>query len=32
MNTVQTLDVRQHINNRKMSGYQWLCSSSASSS
>jgi AAHS family 4-hydroxybenzoate transporter-like MFS transporter len=24
MNTVQTLDVRQHINNRKMSGYQWL--------
>jgi nitrate/nitrite transporter NarK len=24
MNTVQTLDVRQHINTRKMSGYQWL--------
>jgi MFS family permease len=24
MNTVQTLDVRQHINGRKMSGYQWL--------
>jgi AAHS family 4-hydroxybenzoate transporter-like MFS transporter len=24
MNTVQTLDVRQHINNREMSGYQWL--------
>jgi AAHS family 4-hydroxybenzoate transporter-like MFS transporter len=24
MNTVQTLDVRQHINSRKMSGYQWL--------
>jgi MFS transporter, AAHS family, 4-hydroxybenzoate transporter len=24
MNTVHTLDVRQHINNRKMSGYQWL--------
>jgi MFS family permease len=24
MNTVHTLDVRQHINGRKMSGYQWL--------
>jgi AAHS family 4-hydroxybenzoate transporter-like MFS transporter len=24
MNTAHTLDVRQHINNRKMSAYQWL--------
>jgi AAHS family 4-hydroxybenzoate transporter-like MFS transporter len=24
MNTAHTLDVRQHINSRKMSGYQWL--------
>jgi AAHS family 4-hydroxybenzoate transporter-like MFS transporter len=24
MNTAHTLDVRQHINGRKMSGYQWL--------
>lgn len=24
MNTAHTLDVRAHINNRKMSGYQWL--------
>ena len=24
MNTAHTLDVRQHINNRKMSGNQWL--------
>jgi AAHS family 4-hydroxybenzoate transporter-like MFS transporter len=24
MNTVHTLDVRAHINSRKMSGYQWL--------
>jgi AAHS family 4-hydroxybenzoate transporter-like MFS transporter len=24
MNIGQTLDVRAHINNRKMSGYQWL--------
>lgn len=24
MNTAQSLDVRSHINGRKMSGYQWL--------
>lgn len=24
MNIGQTLDVRAHINGRKMSGYQWL--------
>ncbi|RZA32590.1 MAG: MFS transporter, partial [Lysobacteraceae bacterium] len=24
MNSAQTLDVRAHINSRKMSGYQWL--------
>ena len=24
MNTAHTLDVRQHINGRRMSGYQWL--------
>ena len=24
MNTAHTLDVRAHINGRKMSGYQWL--------